>query len=214
VDGSIAYSDVDSSRLAITAEQGRSTLLGTRAYLQPDQIVWKGLFEDIEHFRVTQHSILVPSVKASMSSTLSTSYRASNVVTQGRIVRLTDSFPSDSFGQLAIRGYPKQIFYSRSAAVGALDYRFPLIRIFRGWGTNPVFLDNLYGFTFAETSVYPSQEPGHFALPSAGVGIQLSTELFIHVPVVTSVEYHQGFQTDAGGKGEIFVQLGLGAFGF
>ena len=44
-------------------------------------------------------------------------------------------------------------------------------------------------------------------LPSTGGGLIAHLEAFIYVPVAVSVEYHYGFQKQAGGGGELFGTL-------
>jgi len=208
------YSNPETSRLAISVEKGRALDAGTRVYLDPSGNSAKGYISDVEHFRVTPHSVLVPAFVASASSSFRDFYTPADVIVQGRYPRIIDSFPGNSLSQLTIRGYPGSIFIAKQAAVASLDYRFPIARIFRGWGTNPVFLDNIWGFSFAETSYFPGSEPGAIVLPSAGGGVRVNTELLLHVPLILSLEYHQGFREAVGGKSELFFQLGLGSFSF
>src|SRR5206468_2905178 len=95
----------------------------------------------------------------------------------------------DILDELHLRGYPSVTFGVRSAAVLGLDYQFPLLRIFRGSGTNPVFLKDLTGFVFGETTLLPATSSGTLALPSAGYGAKLFVDLFIHLPLVVTLEF-------------------------
>jgi Tol biopolymer transport system component len=204
--GSLSFSNLEYSRLAVTAEGGRFTQLGSRLYMKPDEPIWKLFFLDEEHLRIAQHTILIPSFKASWVSHVSSDYRSSNTVLSGRTLQQAlDAFPGNGFNQLSIRGYPGLSYFSRAATVAALDLQFPISRLFSGWGTNPVFLDNLYGLVFAEASYFP-YSTSNLVLPSAGSGLRLSTELFF-LPITFSLEYHYGFNQQRGGASDLFFQV-------
>lgn len=218
LDGILTFSNTESSPLAVTAEKGRITQFGARVYqdsgLTPGGSTWKGFFKDSEYIRLTEHSVLIPSFKASWTSRLS-GYSTANVEVDGRTTG--DPFellPADSLDQLAIRGYPSQAFFARSAQALALDYRFPVIRVFRGWGTNPAYLHQLTGFVFGETTYFPQGAAGGVSLPSFGGGLKLSAEFFLHVPTVFTLEYHHGLRPEYGGIGELFFTANLGGFSF
>lgn len=212
IEGRLSYSDAESSTLAITAEKGRSTVLGARLYFDDPTPTWKALIKDSEYLSLTEHSVLVPTLKASWTSRQST-YSLSQVNVEGRVGDLFETLSGDSLDELSIRGYPGRLFYSRAAGGASLDYRFPLLRIFRGWGTNPAYLDNLFGFAFAEATYFPGTTVST-TLPSAGAGLRLSGDVFLHIPVVLSLEYHRGFREEYGGRGEFFFQMGFSNFGF
>ncbi|MCM2276723.1 MAG: hypothetical protein NDJ89_01445 [Oligoflexia bacterium] len=211
VDFALVYSDAETSSLGITPERGRTLSGGSRVHLGLDVPVWKFLVKDTEYVDLGRHHVLVPAAKASWSS----STLASPVDVQGRYPgEQVQSLLTDSMEQLSVRGYPSQGFQARAAGGLSLDYRFPLLPIYRGWGTQPAFLESLFGFAFAETTVLTEPGAGTLSLPAAGAGARLSSEVFLHLPLVLSVEYHQGFRTDAGGIGELFFQVGFGNFGF
>jgi hypothetical protein len=153
------------------------------------------------------HVVLSPSFKGSYVSHTS-SYGPANVLVQGRYSnQVLNSMPVDNFDQIAIRGYPLKAFYARAATVYGLDLRFPILRIYDGLGTDPAYLNYLYGFTFGEATYFPAGDIKPTILPSAGGGLRLTTELLNYVPLTFSVEYHNGFKQDAGGTGEFFFQI-------
>ncbi|OFZ17781.1 MAG: hypothetical protein A2X94_04235 [Bdellovibrionales bacterium GWB1_55_8] len=209
----LAYSNSESSRLAVETEGGRQAFGGTRVYLDSGGPTWKGLLTDSEYVRLWDHVVWNPSVKLTWTSRTS-GFVDANAVVQGRSMRVVDPFPSDDFDQLALRGYPRQAYFSRMAGVIAQDLVFPVSQIFRGWGTNPVFLEQLSGFVFTEAAYFPGSEFGVTTLPSAGTGLRLSSEVLLRVPLNVSLEYHRGFRKEFGGKSEVLVTLGLGALPF
>lgn len=52
--------------------------------------------------------------------------------------------------QVYLRGYPVNQFRGQNAALGSLEYRFPIKNIERGDGTSPFFFRRLHGALFAE----------------------------------------------------------------
>jgi hypothetical protein len=84
--------------------------------------------------------------------------------------------------------------------------------VFRGWGTNPLFLDNFFAYVFAENTWIPLEGGSLLSLPSAGGGLRLSTELFF-LPLTISAEYQQGFSKRYGGTSDLFFQF-LGSLPF
>jgi Tol biopolymer transport system component len=207
IDGILSYTDAESTPLAISPEEGRNTILGARYYASDaDQLqTVKSLVSDQEFLRLgSSHWVLVPSVQGSYSSadpSTNTNIN-SDVVLQGRYPIITGSFVNTSLTSLPIRGYPGQTFYVKAAEVSALDLRFPITDIFRGWGTNPIYLDQIYGFVFGESTYLPFNHTK--MLPSAGGGLVANLQVFLQIPVAVTAQFHQGFRTSAGGAGEFF----------
>jgi hypothetical protein len=211
LDETLSFSNVENSNLGVVPEAGRLTQIGLRTYLFSDRQIWKGFFLDREYFRLTNHTILSPSIKGLWASGINLGYPLSAAVTAGRGSQSVISpFYSDNLNQITIRGYPYTIFYPLFSSVAALDLTFPILRIFGGWGANPLFLDNLYGFVFGETS-YLTQSGQSALLPSAGGGLRLSSELFSNLFTTFSLELHQGFAQTYGGTTDFFFQVFLSA---
>jgi hypothetical protein len=212
-DAQLVFDQSHESRLAITNEKGRHSELGSRVYLNSGETFVKGFAEDIEYLRtdfLLEHSVLVPAVSYSwVDRSVSSGYLDSNVTVQGRQSgRFINSLPADSLDQLTVRGYPLQTYYTKQAAVASLDYRFPIAPIFRGWGTNPAFLEYLHGFVFGETAWFPGGKKTK-TLPSAGGGFDFDFTFFNAIPLTASTEYDKGFRESFGGTGELYFQLYL-----
>jgi hypothetical protein len=133
---------------------------------------------------------------------------------EGRSASWLDSFSSPDFDQLVVRGYPLELLYARQAGVGALDLRFPIRRVEKGWSTYPIFLNTVEGLGFFELSMHRAEVPSWVRLPSWGLGFQADLTLFYSVPVSASLQYHQGSDRAQGGRGEVFVDLRLGQLFF
>ena len=205
VDGMLSYSNQETSPLSVTSESGRFSQIGARLYLLPEGQVLKGLLVDREFIKLAHHTILSPSLKASMVSSTTETVSSANSILIGRLPQLANAFPASGLNYLSIRGYPGQPFGAKTALVAALDLTFPLARIFRGWGTNQIFLENLYGFTFIEGSYLSNLNEGLF-LPSFGGGVKLSTEA-LTIPLVFSLEYDQGLNSNFKGTQDLFFQI-------
>lgn len=213
-DFTLTYSNTESSRLAITTEGGRVTRAGARIYHSSGISSWKGFVADTEHFRVTDHSVLVPAIKASYSTRASGPIAATYVNVEGRVPSLSGGLASSNLSQLTLRGYPGFYAAVRGAAVGSADYRFPVARIYRGAGTLPAYLDKLHGFVFAESAYIPEFDPGFTTLPSVGGGLRLDSLVFHYVPLNFSLEYHLGLKEELGGRGEVIFSVNAGSLFF
>ncbi|MEO5969170.1 MAG: hypothetical protein ABIQ95_04520 [Bdellovibrionia bacterium] len=205
LDGMLSYSNQETANLSITSESGRYSQIGARLYILPEGQIWKGLLIDQEFIKVADHTILTPSLKALMVSSTSETFSSANSVLTGRLPQISNSFAGNGFNQLSIRGYPGYEYLAKAAFVTALDLTFPIARIFRGWGTNPFFLNNLYGFTFVESS-FISNLVATSTLPSFGGGLRLTAEAFT-IPLAFSWEYHQGLNSDFRGSRDLFFQI-------
>jgi hypothetical protein len=212
--GILQFSDAESSRIGNGPEAGRTALLGARLYDESGVQSLKGLASVRQYLRLSDHSVLIPSLKASASSRQAQRFSPASVHVRGRILRLIDNLPGADFDEIGVRGYPNLLIYARQAVVGALDFRFPLWRIHRGLGTNPLGFDDLYGFVFGESAYFPESGAVFRTLPSAGGGVVLDLTALVRLPVELSLQYHKGFNVQRGGQGELFLGMNLAAFSF
>ncbi len=210
----LGFSNVETTSLGISPESGFQSVAAFRTYFDHGSPLYKGLLNYRRYDRLAPHTILVPSIQATSVSHTSPYFAGGNVELDGRVQRFLRDVPGTNLDGMGIRGYPGQSYFVRQAATGALDLRFPLARIFRGWGTNPAFLDNLSGFVFGESTWFPFQELGTSFLSSAGGGLKLGSTLFHRVPLDISVQYQYGFNLSLGGGSEVFATVNLGALPF
>ena len=210
----VEYADLETSRLAIVPEAGRTLTLAARAYFNDNATSWKALYIARQYLRVSEHSVLQPKLKGSWTSGLNLFYLPANVILEGSTASLTKGIADDSLDQLGIRGYPLTAFYARGANVVSLDYFFPLARIFRGLGTAPVFFENFYGFIFGENSFVTLDGIPTRSLPSAGGGVKVTSKLFFEIPLGLIIEYDYGFRKQSRGTGELFAVINAGTLSF
>jgi hypothetical protein len=114
-----------------------------------------------------------------------------------------------------IRGYPGVALAVRGVVQTSLDYRFPLVRVFRGLDTLPWVFRNLSGQIFFENSqAFTNTTEGAFrseALPSTGAGVNLTSRAFIRVPINLGIQYQHGFNSAQGGQGNWVTALSIGS---
>jgi hypothetical protein len=110
------------------------------------------------------------------------------------------------------RGYSDQAFYVRNAGVAALDYHFPIHRVFEGASdTAPFFFKQVHGFIFAESALVPKRNGNPLALPSVGGGASVDVGAFMVLPLRVNLEYQQGLRTDLGGTSLVFLSFEMGS---
>ena len=204
----IQFSNEEVSRLAISGEGGQTSQIAIRYYDLPRLPTFKVFFEASRFFRLKDHLVLRQRSKVLWASRYNLQYPFANALTLGRSSeRLIGSFSGDGLGQLSIRGYPGQGFVSQLALSQSLQLNFPLARLFRGWGTQLAFANNLSGFAFIDNAILRTfQSPSTWYLPAVGAGIQLSTEVFF-LPFTVSLELHRGLNSRFNPKTDFFIQV-------
>lgn len=214
VTGLLSYSSTESSRLAIIPEGGRSSSLGARMYLRSKRESYKFLATHAEYLEILPHTVLKPSAKGSYSTTRIYGANVRNTRLQGRTGGVFDAISPDYLDELPVRGYPKVRVDTQSAVTAAADLSFPIAHVFRGWGTNPFFLNQISGTLFGETTYLPEYSPTNGMMNAVGGGIKLSTTTLVYVPLVATAEYHHGLNDNYRGKGEVVFKLALSGLGF
>lgn len=113
----------------------------------------------------------------------------------------------------ALRGYPYFSFLGEAFAVTSAEYRFPISRVERGFGTWPIFLRQLHGALFADVGDSWYWESGDTPSPHIGVGAELrgNFNFFYYFPLTMRLGYAIGLQ-EGGYQGGIFpLYLMVGA---
>ncbi len=204
----VVFTTGRSSRLSVSQESGSRSELGARLHFLEPENVWKGYASHTQYLQLADHWVFQPRIQGLVASRKVSDTSSTNAVVSGRSGGILGSFSSDGLDELRVRGYPGQTYYSKAASLLSGDLVFPLARIFRGWGTNPLYTENLTGFLFAENAWFPVSGTN---LPAVGGGAKLELQVFHRVPIEFSVQYHQGFNVDLGGTGELFFLANLGS---
>ncbi len=213
-DAILAFTNRDSSALGITGEKGRDVVAGVRSYLEKGDVSPKLALRAREYIETFDHFVLVPEVRGTLSSNTKGTYQTKRVISRGRRPQVMDRFEDSLFESVPLRGYPGTRFVSKSLYDGSLEYRYPLLRIFRGLYTHPLFLQDLTGFSFFDAHYFPQGEPGVKTLTAAGSAIELNLHALVYIPLTFKLEYDYGFRAGQGGKGDLFVEIGVSGMNF
>lgn len=208
---SLTFKNTRASRWAIAPESGVSVIAGAKRYNDSEIENFKGIFKATSYHHLGGNMVFSPALKLLGTSKQNNRFYDANGVITGREDRLFNPFGSDDFDQFYMRGYLNRTFNTTRTFIGSTDLRFPLAQIFRGWGTNPFFIDQLSMNLFAETGYSPNKSSNLRWTPSAGVGLKCSTEILLHFPFIFGIDYQYGFnqyrRTNAGG--DLFFSLQL-----
>lgn len=216
----VQYTQTPVSPRSIAPESGRSTSLAIRPTWRapsfgnaPRQPSWKFQASHAEYLHLGRRFVLIPSLGAAWV-TRPSSFEDVNVSLDRPeyfFVGKDWDRTRHNTDQLTLRGYPGRTFFARRAAVASLDFRFPVVEILRGLGTQPFFFRDLYGVTFAEVGVLAPHIRGdeNLTLPSIGAGLHLRTHIFHFVPSTFFLEWHYGFRRFRGGGIDWRAGIGL-----
>jgi len=111
----------------------------------------------------------------------------------------------------ALRGYDEGLpqLSGNSMRLASLEWRFPLMRVERGWMAPPIGLHQLHGALFTETGAawYEGQEKDDY-YSSYGVELKADTVLFYSLMARLSLGFAHG--VDAIGEDQYYFRLGGG----
>ncbi len=206
-DVSLTYANTRSSREAVAPERGGRTTIGTRRYDLGAVDIYKGIFKHTQYLHLGNHTVFFPTLKAAKVNRRDFSFLDASALSRGRRDRITNPLFSDHFDEFGIRGYPQLTVSSRESITLSADIRFQLMQISRGWGTNPLFFNQLSLQLFAEDTYRPAANPAFQHLPSAGAGLKLDIQAFLHLPLSLGVDYHYGFNDRLATGGDLFFSV-------
>ncbi len=137
---------------------------------------------------------------------------ASNYYLGGGQSVLTDS-------DFVVRGYPQDTLFGQRIAAVNFAYTLPLAHPYRGWRTNPLFLEN-FGLSFRADAGsanylavyrdglfyhYKNQRFGKKVLTGLGLDLTTNGSFFYHIPFSLVTGAHYGLQKDNGGGTLMFI---------
>lgn len=132
-----------------------------------------------------------------------------------------------SSSDFVVRGYPVDTLLGQRIATLNASYTLPLAHPYRGWGTRPLFLENL-GLRFladagtanflsryrgATFFAYQANKLGSQILPGFGADLVANGSLFYHVPLSVVGGLHYGPREEFGGGFTFFFGLNVGLNG-
>ncbi len=117
----------------------------------------------------------------------------------------------------AIRGYPSGNFLAWSAYLGQINYSFPLKDIYRGSGTLPIFIKNIYANIVAETLAIDGAYYNENQILTAtdedelfsayGLELKANAEIFYSFPITWVLGYYFGTSERAGGEDRVYFRV-------
>jgi len=107
---------------------------------------------------------------------------------------------------VTLRGYPANVLRGQKAALGSLEYRFPVTNLERGWDTKPFYYRRLHGALFFEAGnswdgTYHEQDLRR----SVGAEARLDMTLAYYLPITIRFVFAKGLDQD----GESQAYFGL-----
>lgn len=211
---SLIYSRVGKTPAAIAPNFGTHLQLATGVYPKSR---YENIFADIRPIVRLYKSGFHPSHSVSLDARAgitTNSLLASNYYVGGGYSPLSSN-------RFLVRGYPTDSLLGQRIATVNAAYTLPLAHPYRGWGTNPLFLESL-GLRFmadAGTASYLSrysgnrfiryqaQDFGKRILTGYGIDFLAQGSIFYHVPASLELGIHYGANKNYGG--DFLVSLGL-----
>ena len=107
---------------------------------------------------------------------------------------------------VTLRGYPANVLRGQKAALGSLEYRFPITNLERGWDTKPFFYRRLHGAVFFEAgNAWDGTYHEADLRRSIGAEARLDMTLAYYLPLTIRFVVAKGLDKD----GETQAYLGL-----
>lgn len=210
----LQFKNTRTSPYGIAPERGYNIFLGHKRYFDPLYENDKAQFSYTHYLQIAPHFVLQPNVRATQVSKTNPYFSDANAIYRGRRGSVFSPFVANNFDSTPIRGYPFISLASKRVYGSSVDLQIPIYRIFRGWGTRPIFFDQIYATVFSEVNYFTASQNRQIALPSAGAGLRAGSEWLYNIPLIFAVDYHQGFRSRYGGTGEIFFSINLSTLPF
>lgn len=210
----LSYDNQETTRLGVGPERGISTSIEATA-LGYSQAGLRLSASFTSAHRLTQHSTLSPFVswawdKTNEESDFLTAQMLMSSAIQRRInPAQKTSFPIPSATSLGGFGYPS--IATGSLGSGGLTYRTPIYRIFRGVGTLPYFMRNIFGSSTLATAYLPRRRSDQAWLPTATFKLTHNSLFFSYLPMDLELGVIIGLNSRLGGETLSFFNIVLGS---
>lgn len=219
--GMINYTNYSQSGDQISPESGRGAYFGAYDYIAQEgylnhsqfiaggEVYWSSL--------LPKHHALM--VRANGVYTPDEGVRPAYGVSTEPLV-----FNSDSpLPQYILRGYSRGQIYGRNLLAYSAEYRFPMLSIYRGSGTDPLFLRRLSGAVIADgvaaDGIFINDEKGmpeainmERSFWTAGAELKLETTLGYVIPFNLVIGYYMAFNSPRGAEGVFGTTLQISGF--
>lgn len=216
----LSYTNYTQSGAQISPESGGGVYLGVFDYIPKDDYLahwqfWLGGEKYLNTFLPKHHALMV---------------RAKGVYTPEKTPSLfgvsTDSLvfvPDNPLPEYIMRGYQRGQFFGRNLVNVNVEYRFPFWNIYRGSGTDPLFLRRisgaLVGDGVATDGVFVNTDIGRYESVnmkrwfwSAGLEARAETTIGYVFPVTLVVGLYDAFNAPKGAETVIGTSLQISGF--
>jgi len=109
------------------------------------------------------------------------------------------------------RGYEPGTIFGREILTSNFEYQLPVVDIFRGFGTLPIFFERMRMKLFVDvaSAEYVGADQRYLSRWPMGAGIHFLSDfnLLYHVPVTIGVGFDRGFSRELGGENRIVFGL-------
>jgi outer membrane protein assembly factor BamA len=107
---------------------------------------------------------------------------------------------------VTLRGYPINVLRGQKAALGSLEYRFPVTNLEQGWDTKPFYYRRVHGALFVEAGSAWDGSLNHDDLRrSAGAELRFDMTFAYYLPITLRLVLAHGFDDD----GETQIYFGI-----
>lgn len=107
---------------------------------------------------------------------------------------------------VTLRGYPANVLRGRKAALGSMEYRFPITNLEKGWDTKPIYYRRFHGALFFEAgNAWDGTYHEADLRRSIGAEARLDMTLAYYLPITIRFVVAKGLDND----GESQAYLGL-----
>jgi Tol biopolymer transport system component len=108
--------------------------------------------------------------------------------------------------EVTLRGYPTNVLRGRKAALGSMEYRFPISLLERGFDTKPIYYRKLHGAVFFEAGNAWDGTPHASDLKrSVGAEARLDMQLAYYLPLTLRFVLAKGL--DPQGESQAYIGL-------
>ncbi|MDG0816925.1 TolB-like translocation protein [Bdellovibrio svalbardensis] len=216
----LSYTNYTQSGAQISPESGGGVYFGIFDFIPKDDYLthwqyWLGGEKYLNTFLPKHHALMI---------------RAKGVYTPEKIPSLygvsTDALvfiPDNPLPEYIMRGYQRGQFFGRNLANVNLEYRFPFWNIYRGSGTDPLFLRRISGalvgdgvatdglFVNTDTGKYESVSMSR-SFWSAGFEARIETTIGYVFPVTLVVGVYDAFNAPKGPETVVGSSLQISGF--
>jgi Tol biopolymer transport system component len=107
---------------------------------------------------------------------------------------------------ITLRGYPINVLRGQKAALGSLEYRFPITNLERGWDTEPFYYRRFHGALFFEAgNAWDGSYYEADLRRSVGAEARLDMTLAYYLPLTIRFVVAKGLESD--GETQIYVGM-------